>query len=199
MCVRFFYPFLVCFIFSFSPLFSVRNVDVLDLPSSPRTILTLNRVFAENLVGLGFLQSVSYIKPIPTHERLFTVGKSGPNATFKPFFSGLGWPWVGECVGFILIFTCFPTPQNLVNCKTPYYINNSVRRWKAYKENAFFHFRSAGTDLRLHEVQKGHLLTTKCHLFTVKRPPVHYDTSPVHDQMPPVYCEWAPVLSLIHI
>ena len=121
------------------------------------------------------------------------MGKSGPNATFKPFFSGLGWPWVGECVGFILIFTCFPTPQNLVNCKTPYYINNSVRWWKAYKENAFFHFRSAGTDLRLHEVQKGHLLTTKCHLFTVKRPPVHYDTSPVHDQMPPVYCEWAPV------
>ena len=36
-----------------------------------------NRVFAENLVGLGFLQSVSCIKSIPTHEKLFAVGKSG--------------------------------------------------------------------------------------------------------------------------
>ena len=32
-------------------------------------------VFAENLVGLGLLQSVSYIKPILTHEKLFAVGK----------------------------------------------------------------------------------------------------------------------------
>ena len=42
-----------------------------------------NRVVAENLVGLGFLQSVSYIKPIITHEELFAVGKSDPNATFN--------------------------------------------------------------------------------------------------------------------
>ena len=32
-----------------------------------------NRVFADNLVGLGFLQPVSYIKPLPTHEKLFAV------------------------------------------------------------------------------------------------------------------------------
>ena len=37
------------------------------------------------------------------------------NATFNLFFLGLGWPWVGEFVGFILIFTCFPTQHNLVN------------------------------------------------------------------------------------
>ena len=24
-------------------------------------------------------------------------------------FLGLGWPWVGEFVGFMTIFTCFPT------------------------------------------------------------------------------------------
>ena len=54
------------------------------------------RVFAENLIGLGFLQSVSYIAPIPTHEKMFAVGKRGPNATFNLFFLGviglvLGW------------------------------------------------------------------------------------------------------------
>ena len=33
---------------------------------------------------------------------------------FNLIFLGLGWPWVGEFVGFV-IFTCFPTQQNLVN------------------------------------------------------------------------------------
>ena len=40
------------------------------------------------------------------------MGKSGPIATFNLFFIGLGWPWVGEFVGFIIIFTCFPTQHN---------------------------------------------------------------------------------------
>ena len=57
---------------------------------------SFSSVFAENLVGLGFLYSVSYIKPIPTHEKIIVVGKSGPNATFHLFFLGLGWPWVEE-------------------------------------------------------------------------------------------------------
>ena len=78
---------------------------------APRNIIGC---FAENLVGLGFLQSVSCIKPIPTHEKLFAVGKSGPNATFNLFFLGLGWPWIGEFVGFIMILTCFPSEQSLV-------------------------------------------------------------------------------------
>ena len=79
-------------------------------------VLTI-RVFAENLVGLGFLESVSYIEPIPTHENLFAVGKSGPTATFNLIFLGLGWPWVGEFVDFIIIFICFPTQQSFVNRK----------------------------------------------------------------------------------
>ena len=63
--------------------------------------LLLGRAFAGNLAGLGFLQSVSYIKSIPSHEQVFAVvGKSGPNANFNLFFLGLGWPWVGEFVGF---------------------------------------------------------------------------------------------------
>ena len=48
------------------------------------------RVFVENLVALGFLYSVSYIKPIPTHEKLFAVGKSGPTTTSNIIFLGLG-------------------------------------------------------------------------------------------------------------
>ena len=55
-------------------------------------------MFAENLVGLGFLKSVSYIKSIPTHEKLFALGKSGPdatNATFTLIFFFLGLGWVG--------------------------------------------------------------------------------------------------------
>ena len=78
------------------------------------------RVFAENLVGLGFLYSVSYINPIPTHEKLFAGGKSGPNATCNLIYLGLGRPWVGEFVGFIIImFICFPTQHNLVSRKYP--------------------------------------------------------------------------------
>ena len=71
-------------------------------------------MFAENLIGLGFLKSVSYrIKPIPTHGKMFAVGKSDPNATFNLFFLGLGWAWVGGFVGFMIIFSCFPTQQDL--------------------------------------------------------------------------------------
>ena len=46
--------------------------------------------------------------------------KSGPNATFNLTFLGLGWPWVGEFDGFITLFTCFPTQQNLAYRKHPY-------------------------------------------------------------------------------
>ena len=31
----------------------------------------------------------------------------------------MGWPWVGEFVGFTIIFMCFPTLQNLVHRKHP--------------------------------------------------------------------------------
>ena len=61
----------------------------------------------------------SYIKSIPTHEKIFPVVKSGPNATVSLIFLGLGWPWVGEFVGFIIISRCFPTQQNLVYRKHP--------------------------------------------------------------------------------
>ena len=54
-----------------------------------------NRVFAENLVGLGFLVVCFLYKPILTLEKLFAVEKRGPNATFNLFFLG----WVGLGLG----------------------------------------------------------------------------------------------------
>ena len=52
-------------------------------------------VFAENVIGMRFLVVYFLYKPIPTHEKLFAVGKSGPNATLNPFFLvvglALGW------------------------------------------------------------------------------------------------------------
>ena len=36
------------------------------------------------------------------------------------FFLGLGLPLVAESLGFIIIFICFSTQQNLVNRKDPY-------------------------------------------------------------------------------
>ena len=84
------------------------------------------RVFAEILVGLGFSESVSYIKSIPTHKKKIAVGKSGPNAKFNLIFLGLGWPWVGEFVGFIVIFICFPTQEFGVS-QTPYCYKITLR------------------------------------------------------------------------
>ena len=59
-------------------------------------------VFAENFGWVGFLVVCLLYKTIPTHERFFPIGKSGPNATFNLNFLGLGWPWVGEFVGFTI-------------------------------------------------------------------------------------------------
>ena len=47
------------------------------------------------------------------------MGKSGPNVTFNLFFPGLGWPWVGEFVGFIIVRKYFPTQHNKVNREHP--------------------------------------------------------------------------------
>ena len=35
------------------------------------------------------------------------------------FFLELGWPWVGEFVGFIIMCIFFPTQQNLVDREHP--------------------------------------------------------------------------------
>ena len=76
---------------------------------------------ADNLVGLGFLNEICFLYKTnlkPTENSLLWE-KRGPNATFNLFFLGLGWPWVGEFVGFIVKFRYFPTQPNLVNRKHP--------------------------------------------------------------------------------
>ena len=52
------------------------------------TIYAHNGVFAENLVGLGFLQYISYTKPIPTHEKLFAVRKGAQMPLLTSLFLG---------------------------------------------------------------------------------------------------------------
>ena len=61
---------------------------------------------------------------MPTLKPLFSwVGQVGLNKChLKPIFSWVGQVGLGlagEFVGFIIIFTCFPTQQNLVNRKHP--------------------------------------------------------------------------------
>ena len=94
------------------------------LISDPKTAMIFppSRVLAENLVALGFLQSVSEIKSMPTHEKLFAVGKKcGPNAHFLTsfFFLGSGWPWVEEFVGFTITLNTFSNPTELGRLQTP--------------------------------------------------------------------------------
>ena len=56
---------------------------------------SFSSVFAENLVGLGFLYSVSYIKPIPTQEKIFAAEKVAQMSLSTEFLLG----WVGLGLG----------------------------------------------------------------------------------------------------
>ena len=56
-------------------------------------------------------------KTNPNPRKIFAVGKSGQNATLNLIFLGLDWPWVEEFVGFMVMFICLLTKQNLVNRK----------------------------------------------------------------------------------
>ena len=77
--------------------------SIKSFPTRNSTVLP--RVFAENLVGFSFLWYVFCVKPILTHEKLFALGKSDPNATFSLIFLGLSWPWV------CLLYTS-PSPRD---------------------------------------------------------------------------------------
>ena len=73
-----------------------------------------------NLGWVGVLVCSLFIKSIPTQRQLFAVGKSGPNAAFTLIFLGLGWPWVGEFVGFMIIFNMLFNPTEFGRTQTPY-------------------------------------------------------------------------------
>ena len=63
----------------------VPSSDIFDCP-----------VFAEDLVGLGFLQFCFLCKTNPNLTKNYLLWeKGGPNATFKPIFS-----WVGLALGW---------------------------------------------------------------------------------------------------
>ena len=76
-----------------------------------------------------FLQSVSYMKSVPAHEKKKCSGKKVAQVPLFNlfFFVGLSWPWVGEFVGFIVTFLCIPTQQNLVNRIHLEWIRDRVR------------------------------------------------------------------------
>ena len=70
-----------------------------------------NRVFAVNLIGFGFFWSVSYMKSIPNPRKTVCCGKTWHKCHFDLIFLGLGWPWVGEFVGFIITRICVFQPD----------------------------------------------------------------------------------------
>ena len=94
------------------------------------------------MVGLGFLQSVSYTK-----KGICCVKKSDPSCHFfNLIFLGLGWPWVGALVGFMVIPTSkymSPTRHNLVNRKHP---NNTILVYQP----SMYHTNNASDFLRTH-------------------------------------------------
>ena len=58
-----------------------------------------NRVFAKNLVELRLLQSVSCIKPIPTHEKHLLWEKVAPTPLMTYQVPGI-FSWDGSALGW---------------------------------------------------------------------------------------------------
>ena len=81
----------------------------------------IDRVIAENLDWVEFLVVVFLYKtnPNPQKKNYLLWEKVAQMPLFNLIFLGLGWPWVGEFVGFITTFIRFPTQQNSVNRKHP--------------------------------------------------------------------------------
>ena len=108
-----------------TPVWWNSELVVITTKRCPVASLAWAAAVAENFVGLGwpglgFLQSASYTKPIPTHEKLSASGKSGPNAVFNLFFLGLSCPGVGKFVGFMIIFLMFSNPREVGISQMPY-------------------------------------------------------------------------------
>ena len=61
-------------------------------------------------------------------KNVFLSGKSGPHATCNLFFLWFGLSSrVGEFVGFIIIFTCFPAEQKLDKSQNTPLLDRSTR------------------------------------------------------------------------
>ena len=135
------------------------------IPSEPQYD-NINRVFAENLVGMVigcfrriWLGQVSCsIKPILTHDKWFAVGKIGPNATFNRIFVGLGWPWVGEIDGFLIRLICF---------HRIWYIASTLRLMNVLGN---FHWILHWNQRRFHSGDRGHTSYETSPSFRVTSP-----------------------------
>ena len=87
-----------------------------------------NRVFADDFGWVGFLVVCLLYKTNPNpRKKIFAVGKSGPRASLNLIFLGLGWPWVGEFVGFIIIFISFPTQRNFGKSQTAFFRSSTTK------------------------------------------------------------------------
>ena len=84
------------------------SANILTLPACRKHIVLIGEIGWVGFLVLCFLYKVKYQ---PTNNYLLWA-KSGPNTTFNLIFLGLGWPWVGEFVDFIIILVCFPTQHN---------------------------------------------------------------------------------------
>ena len=76
--------------------------------SLPIKINTINntRVFAEKVGWVGVIVVCFLYKVNPNPRKTILLWeKVAQTSLFNLIFLGLGWPWVGEFVGFIIIFT----------------------------------------------------------------------------------------------
>ena len=84
-------------------------------------------------------------KNTPNPRKIICCGKKAaqmPLLIYSVFFLGSGWPWVGECVGFIIMFICFtcvasPTKKNL---KT--WFSGQIHDWNHLYLRCFYVRRS---------------------------------------------------------
>ena len=82
-------------------------------------VAVINRVFAENLVGLGFLWSVFLYKTNPNPRKNICCEKKWPKCHFWPHFS-----WVGLALGWTVrrfhnIICMFFNPTQFSKARTP--------------------------------------------------------------------------------
>ena len=85
------------------PADNIKN-HVRPITSQATTFYT--RGVCGEFVSVRFLVVCFLYKTNPNPRKIICCGKKvGPIATFNLFFLGLGWPWVGEFVGFTIRFT----------------------------------------------------------------------------------------------
>ena len=90
---------------------------------------------------VGFLLVCFRHKTNPNPRKIICCGEKVAQMPLQNlFFLRLGWPWVGEFVGFIITYTCFPTQHNLVNRKHPITGGHSNQDPPYKQKPIYYHF-----------------------------------------------------------